>query len=405
MNTHGDRMATVSMNYESGLQVESANPIRKSGKPRACALLTLSTLLLSSCGTASTITSGAQSASTSNISNHRPASDSIQSQQPVGSGYLAVLTNEVDFIQWTNTNGEFNGTMQVVTNTTSNNFFGNSHSTKTTSQTLSITGSIHGKQLSISINFGSTLFGTFSGNSFVVNFPQSDGTLAPMTFTKTTTAAFNNAVNELKNEAQAANVAASAQQALQNEESKISSDARAVDSIINSDLPSDESNLASDVASVPTTLKKLNTDLATTKSEEQKVSGEVGKTDPSYVCDDASYVADDASYVADDLSSITSDLSSLRNNESLLQSAFSEFQSAAANLPSFSAVNAPTQAEVTSALKTASTDTSTAVSKVNSFIDQANAGVASAYEYASQAYSIGNCGQPPRAPKPLAHIS
>ena len=124
---------------------------------------------------------------------------------PIGTGYLAIGTTFVDFIQWNNSNGSLNGSEQTV-NTT-----GQTPNMSTTSGTLQVTGVLHGSSISLSFegfNGGAPVFGTAAGTSVVMNFPQPDGTLAPVTFLKAGVAQFNNAVVQLKNTIQAANESA-----------------------------------------------------------------------------------------------------------------------------------------------------------------------------------------------------
>ena len=124
---------------------------------------------------------------------------------PVGTGYLATGASFVDFIQWNNSSGNLSGSEQTV-NTT-----GNTPNLSTTSGTFRVTGSLDGSTISLSFdgsNGGAAVFGTATEESVVLNFPQSDGTLAPITFLKADAAQFNNAVTQLQGAIQEANQSA-----------------------------------------------------------------------------------------------------------------------------------------------------------------------------------------------------
>jgi hypothetical protein len=70
------------------------------------------------------------------------------------------------------------------------------------------TGQFNGSQISLSRNGEADWFGTISGNSFTLDMPQSDGSLAPVTFQKETVAHFNQAVATMNGAAASANAKA-----------------------------------------------------------------------------------------------------------------------------------------------------------------------------------------------------
>jgi hypothetical protein len=282
----------------------------------------------------------------------------------------------------------------------------------TTSNTLRITGTMQGSTITLSFDDGPDAFGTLSGGSFTLNFPQPDGTLSPITFNSASASQYNSVLTNLKQRIAQANQTAANAQALQQEEQKIDSDASAV----NADLNLDTSDLTNAVQSVQGTLQQEAKDLAATQAEEQKVVAEAPSGDQSQTCYDASSGVeyDASSGVEYDASSgVEYDASSgverqatlLRSYVQSLQADFAQFQSDESNLPGYSPPNSPTQSQVNQTVRVTNAAISSAISTTNGYIDQANAEVTTAYQYVAQAYQAGNCGATPSAPAAQQRIS
>ncbi len=113
---------------------------------------------------------------------------------PAPGGYLASGSNYVLFIQFTNTNSTLSGEWNeadVVTNTYTNMLQVNPFHT-------SFSASLNGKQFNLNVN-GHTFAGSFDGNNVTIEFPQQDGTLAPITLTPASVDNYNNAITNLQN--------------------------------------------------------------------------------------------------------------------------------------------------------------------------------------------------------------
>ena len=323
---------------------------------------------------------------------------------PAGSGYLAAGSSYVIFIQWNDNGGSVNGSAQVLT------MKGQPPNESTSSDTIPVSGTLYGSTISISINSNPLQFGTITGGSFVLDFPQSDGTLAPVTFTAASAAAYNRAVNALESDVAQENQIAANQraarrqaqavaQALQHSENQINSAVTTVQSDIRG-LSQEETDVTQSVSSVPASLATEASDLATTKTAAQKVEAEAQQHpngNSGQVCGDASVVAGDASVV-------TGAIQSLQGAMGGLQQDFAAMQSAEANLPSYIPSNNPTQSQVNAAIATANGSINSAVSTTNGYIGQANNEVTAAYGYAANAYQAGNCGTAPSPPQPQATI-
>lgn len=334
---------------------------------------------------------------------------------PVGTGYLAAGTSFVDFIQWNDSNGTLSGSAQIITTK------GQSPNVVTASNTLPIAGTIHGSTISLSFGNiwtgslagGAAIFGTFTGNSLTLNFPQSDGNLAPITFQRATAVVFNDAVAQLQNTLNSENQATSQAQASQAQQNKIDAEANTINSLINGtsywggDLQPQENNLASDVTAIAKDLKSETADLATTASAERHVVAEAGQPGVSsgQVCGDAAAVSGDAAAVSGYVSSVVGDLKTLRSSLEGLQNESVQYQSDVANLSGYAPAGGPTQSTITQATNSANGDITVALSTTNAYINQANSAVTTAYGYSTQAFQAGNCGSAATQPPSLTHIS
>ncbi len=327
---------------------------------------------------------------------------------PVGSGYLASASNFVDFVQWNDDNGNLTGSAQSV------DASGQAPNLTTTNRTLVVTGTLNGSSLSLSFDGAALTFGTLSGGSFTMNFPQPGGTLAPLTFQSASATEFNDDVAKLGRQITQANQTVARATQITKEQHAIDSDI----STVNADIASvsDQSSLTKSVASTQSSRQQVATDLATTQAKLQQVANEAASGDQTQTCYDASQsVAYQASQsVAYDTSQgveynasqgVEYDASTLRTGITRLQQDFSQLESDEGTLPSYSPSGAPTQTQVDQATGAATVAISSAVATANSFIDQANADVATAFQYVAQAYQAGGCGMAPAQPAPVGHIS
>jgi hypothetical protein len=106
-------------------------------------------------------------------------------------GYLASGTGFVDFIQWRARSGKLTGTAQTVTSQ------GSAPNITTNNETLTLSGDRKGSQISLSFDSGPLTFGTIIVGSFSLEFPEFNGTLAPVTFDPASAQQYNGAVSRL----------------------------------------------------------------------------------------------------------------------------------------------------------------------------------------------------------------
>jgi len=373
--------------------------VSRAGRP-ILVLLIAAAGLLTACG-------GGVSAGNSN--SQTAGGSAATTVPPVGSGYLASASNFVDFVQWNDDNGKLTGSAQSVEAS------GQSPNLTTANRTLVVTGTLSGPSLSLSFDGSALAFGTLSSGSFTLNFPQPGGTLAPLTFQSATAAQFNADVAQLGRGIALANQTAAQAAQVAKEQHAIDSDISTVSGDISS--VSDQSSLTQSVASTQSSLQQEATDLATTQAKQQQVASEASGGDQTQTCYDASQgvgyqasqgVAYDASQGVEYTASqgVEHDASGLRTAIAGLQQDFNQLQSDEATLTSYSPSGAPTQTQVDQATGAVTAAISSAVATTNGYIDQANADVATAFQYVAQAYQAGGCGAPPTAPTPQQpHIS
>jgi hypothetical protein len=335
------------------------------------------------------------------------SSATVPNVSPVGGGYLASGDGYVDFIQWTNDHGQLSGRAQAI------GVSGQPPSMQTTNETLTISGSLHGSTLSLSFNGGAATFGTLSGNGFTLNFPQSDGTLAPISFHYAAATDFDAQVVAIGRNVVAANASEANAEAIQQQQRKIDADVTTVNRDIDS-IASAAASMTTDAQNVAGgSLAGQPTDLATTRTDEQTVISEATTGgDPNQVCVDANGVGVDANGVAVDANgvevdanTVVQDLNTERGNFIGITNDFAQLQSDEAQLPAYQPSNTPTQTQVVQAIAAANGALRSAVATTNADIDQANANVTTAYQYAGAAWQAGNCGTPGAPPPPQGHIS
>lgn len=322
------------------------------------------------------------------------ASTASTGQPAVGNGYLANEPGAVVFIQWTESGTDLTGSAQVET------LSGSPPNQTVHTDTLTVSGQLQGSTITLSFNGGTEVFGTLSGGSFTVNFPQTDGSLAPVTFSSATAAQFNQALAELQGNTGSADSQAAAADQLAAERAAIDRASSEVSSQL-SGLQSDVSSMNSSLGAFSAQLGQEQADLATEAALEQQVITESQNgTDNNQVCSDADTVASDGDTVDSDGDSVSSDadttesdVTGVRNDIGNLQGAATALQNAQAALPSYDD-GAPTQSTVNQTIASAQQAISSAIGTANTAIAQANGYENQGYQDAQGAASAGNCAAP-----------
>lgn len=117
--------------------------------------------------------------------------NAVPSGPPAGGGWLFANADGVVFVQWTDTDGQLTGTAQVV------GVNGQPPSESTSSSTVPVTGTLSGSTISLSFGGNAEQFGTISGDTFAIDFPDRSGVLVPATFRAVAASVYNGAVQSL----------------------------------------------------------------------------------------------------------------------------------------------------------------------------------------------------------------
>lgn len=214
-------------------------------------------------------------------------------------GYLASGSNYVLFLQFTNTNGMLLGEWNeadVVPSTSTNVMQVNPFHT-------SFSALLNGTQFNLNVN-GHTYAGSFDGNNVTIEFPQQDGTLAPITLTPSSIDDYNTAISNL--------------QSTVNQENQNAANAQATASTLaaTATATTDEQNrLNYDLQNIGSAIGSLNSDANFSSlfgqyqndlnQEQQDYQTE--QNDASGGCSNASQVSADVNQVQADTNQITAD--------------------------------------------------------------------------------------------------
>ena len=325
----------------------------------------------------------------------RGGSTTTTTSPPVGNGYLSSNSNTAIFIQWNQSGQSVSGTAQADSIT------GSPPNESLSTNTITVTGQQNGSTISLSFNGHTEEFGTITSGSFTLNFPQSDGSLAPVTFQQSSTSAFNSAVAALNAAISQANQTAAEKAQIQKQQAAINGDLQTV----NDDITTlNRASFSTDLGSLSGDVSKASTDLAASQQEAQIANGEQGApnqcNDAATSENEAAYVENDAGYVQNVANQVESDATSMRGLISKASSDYQQLQSDEGNLPSYQ-VNAPSLSNLNQAIASAQGAIATAIGTVNTAIGQVNSDQAAAFQaYSAALNQAGNCG--PAAPAPSA---
>ncbi|HEX3921991.1 MAG TPA: hypothetical protein VHY31_06875 [Streptosporangiaceae bacterium] len=242
-----------------------------------------------------------------------------------------------------------------------------------------LTGTVSGSNASLDLGGSGEMYGTL-GRNLVLNVPQQDGTIQPVTCKPGTVAGWNSALSTLGTQTSTANAQASAQQQQQDVNDQITQADQQLTSDI-ATLTEDAQSLDND-KTLAGDIQQMQTDLATEQSDYQ---AELGDT-----CDDKS---DDAGTVSDDAGSVSGDLSSLQDDEQSLQDndVSQDLSAAASDAATVTNLGGTPQPDPTAAIKAgnkAVKDLSAAISWATS---EGNSINGQAQQVASEAQAAANC--------------
>lgn len=348
------------------------------------------------------------SSSRSHAKSSRAGAGSASTRRRVARRYLATGDNFVDFIQWRDRGGILSGSAEASTTQ------GSPPQMSTQRKTFDVRGTQSRSTIRLSFDHAPQVLATITDGSFTVDFPQADGTLAPVTFHNASAEQYGAAVNNLSQSVTQANQTTINSQALVQAQQAIKTESTRVLGDI-SKLTQDATTTNADVTAVQGALQTETTQIATTQQAEQLVASESATSPQSKTCSDAAAVGSDAAAVGSDVAEISNNaaavekslsaLSGLEADITQLNNDYSQLQSEEAALGNYTPSSGPSQSDVSNAVSNANNADQSAVSTTNGYIDQANAGVTTAFQYVTQAFQTGNCGTAPTAPSPVQHIS
>jgi hypothetical protein len=242
-----------------------------------------------------------------------------------------------------------------------------------------LTGTVSGSSASLDLGGSGQMYGTL-GSNLVLNVPQQDGTIQPVTCKPGTAAGWNQALTVLGRQVTSDNAAAAAQQQEQNTNAQITQ--------ADQQLTSDITTLTQDATALNTDttladdIQQMQTDVATEQSDYQ--------TELTDSCldkgGDADTVGGDADAVGGDLDGLNGDISGLQASD--VSSDLSAVQSDVATISNLGSVPNPDPSAAIKvgkkALKNLVAAIAWATSKGNSLNSQAQ-------QISNQAQSAANC--------------
>lgn len=379
------------------------------------ALLTVASVLALSvlvCGCSTGAASGESPASSSPLTQAAAGS-----RVSAGTGFLATTSDSAAFLQWNEAGGSITGSEQTAT------LSGMPPKEQVSTDTYAVSGQRNGISISFTLTElglpSSTLVGTTSGGTLVLNMPQKDGALAPVTFSSGTADDFNQALTGLQGTADAADQAAEQAANTQQEQNTIDQAVQNVRDDV-SGLNDRVARLQSDVSATAKDVQAMKGDVDKTAADQQAVlaeakqypdgnNGQVG-ADAAGVASDAASVAADTAQVHNDAGSVEDGIfpsgivgASVPEDIAKLQADFAALGQAEAAAPGYVHPSVSVT-EVDQAITSAQSAAAAARADTNKYIDQANSYVRSASGYAaSAAHAAGN--EAPDTPSLLDHIS
>lgn len=320
------------------------------------------------------------------------------------SGWVAQASNGVLFLGWTQNGSSVSGTYSTA--------FLASGNTKVTTNNYAFQGVVSGTSVTLTIEggfSGQAISGQFNGDSLVLSFPQTDGTMSTQTFHPGTTADYNTGVQAVQ--VSAAGLAAAAsmdsassasaaqqQQATNEADRAVDSAARALQSDLDP-FVSDTQTLAEAVTSMNKDLAPQAADLEIEKKDAAKAAHDLkteGK-DGADVCNDANTVGTDSDTVGSDEGTVDNDgadynTQSLTSDIAALQKDSTNLDQAQAAAPAYTTSESyPSAAIVASTLAAAEKALASWKSSVSDDHATAKKTTADGAAIALQAVAAGGC--------------
>lgn len=311
----------------------------------------------------------------------------------IGSGYLATNSAEVTFIQLTQNGHDLNGTEDdaIVS--------GSAPDAQINTSSVSVVGSLKGTGVTLSFNGSNPQFGRLGSGTLSIEVPQSDGSLANITFHEATVAQYNVALNNLRSgistdDSRAANIQAQQHQIDQ----AAATAAQDVNSLAGANFSGDLQQLQNDASG-------MQADLSTEQSDYSQFQSDLANNNQfGQACTDVggtlnaelggTIAGQMGGVVVPHVQQLQSDINGVRQLIQSAPGAVQAYQSAQAKLPSYQPPDSV--GDLASATSKAQGVIASAVSQANSAIGQINGYVVEAGQLAAQANQSANCNEPPQ---------
>jgi hypothetical protein len=293
-----------------------------------------------------------------------PATSPAAGTEPGVTTYLCSGSGWDDLLQWRDDNGHLSGTYEEA------ELSGTSPSEQVSSNSGSLSGTLDGNQLTLSIGSSQDLYGTVSGGQLSLNVPQSDGSMQAATCDQSSLSDWNSVVSALDSRAGGDNQQANQAAARVSQQASQAAAQQSHDSAVNQDqqtLASDVSTLENDSSSLNGN-KQLGSDINQMKQDYQTEQNDYQTEQQQGSCSDGS-MGSDAAQVSSDSAQVDSDLASLNSDIQSLQGS---------DIPGIKNDMAAVNGDVTTLQglgATPGTDTSPALLAGNKAVSNANAAI------------------------------
>jgi len=301
---------------------------------------------------------------------------------------------------------------------------GTAPSEQVSSNDYTVTGTLTGEQIILSLAGGPQVYGTFSNNVLTLNLPNNNGTLLAATFNPATPTDFNQAVQRLyakvQNDNQAAVRQQQIQQQIQKEEGVINQAATTASSDVNS---LNNTNFTNELNQLQNDANQVQRDLDQIEKDQKQVENDMAQNSGAACGDldglmggdlDGLMGGDLHGLLAGDENQLQSQINNVRGLEPTARTDVATYQAAQAKLPNYQPQNTgffsggPVQVgDVSSAESHAQTSIAAAISQGNAIIGQANSYRTQAIQIDQETTStLPSCGEtPPSPPSPVGGLS
>lgn len=246
-------------------------------------------------------------------------------------GWVASDPSTAIFLQWTRTGDTVSGSLTF-------SYLTRNDAQQVSTENQAFSGVLNGDSVTLSLPQGlgssTNLAVQIRGAQLVVSWPQQDGTLLPLALNPGAATAYNQAVADLQNTADARAATARSQAAQASASAVQSAEHAAADAAVDhatSTLSDDLGSLTDAATGVTSaiqsttssTLNQMQADLATTQKAAAAVESEAKQAGPgdATVCSDAAGVVSDAAGVDSDQAGVQSDTTGLNGDLQALQDA------------------------------------------------------------------------------------